>query len=272
MITLFVLALAGCGVEHKLESGREAIKQRDLPRAERIYRDVLHRQPDLPQALYGLGWTYHLAQQPQQARSFFERCVSVAPDSHLGYKGLGSVALAEDNLVIAEQRFREALQRAPGDIAVLNSLALMFLKSQRYDQALATYEQLLAAEPDNAGVLLGYAETLLRVGRADDALRAVDEGLAARDTNEQRLALLLQLRARLLIAMTAGRIDEERCAETATPVLAYLDEAQAALRRAAALEVENSGMSTVERLLFRRRHAVTRACPLSSLEADSSHR
>ncbi|MFO0004938.1 MAG: tetratricopeptide repeat protein, partial [bacterium] len=99
----------------------------DLATAEARWRAVLAAEPGSAEGLYGLGWTLHLAGKPDLAREAFQRLVDAHPDVHLGYKGLGSVAMAEGNGALARRRFEEALARAPGDPAVRHSLGLLAL-------------------------------------------------------------------------------------------------------------------------------------------------
>ena len=73
----FILALA-CGEGRRIEKADEALRAGELTTAESYYREVLDRDPDQVDALYGLGWIYHLGQDPDRAREYFMRCNRVA--------------------------------------------------------------------------------------------------------------------------------------------------------------------------------------------------
>lgn len=262
---LLALALAACGIQRDLDRGDEAIARRDLPRAEASFLHALEKDPDRVEALYGLGWTYLMAGQPDSARTWFERCQEVRPDSPLGYKGLGSVALAEENLVLAEQRFQEALARSPGDVAVENSLALVWMKGGHIERALTALEGLHDRHPENLSVAAGLAEALLRGDRREEALGVVDRALARSSGSEEEgpgRALLFHLRARILVGLTAGRVDPDRCPETLPPILTYLEQADAALADAEKTGFPVPELPSTRRLILRRRNVVTEACPL----------
>jgi Flp pilus assembly protein TadD len=258
---LALLAVASCGVEHQRARAKAALDELDLPRAERLYRDLLTRAPDDPVALYGLGWTYHLAGQEEQARATFERCLRVAPDAPDCVKGLGSVALATGNLEVARQRFERALQQAPGDRSIRNSLALLHLRAGRLDEALRQYEQLCQEDPAEPTWAIGRAEALLRSERTEDALAEVDRALALPETGSRAEILARTLRARILLAATAGRVDEARCDQTAPQVLAWLDEAEEDVGRARELDLGYSPPVGVLRQIHDRRRAARRLCP-----------
>ncbi len=260
-ITILSALLTACGTGWYLERGQVAIQSMDLVGAERSFRSALAREPDNPDALYGLGWTYHLAGFEAEARETFERCATVAPESALGFKGLGSVALAGGNLEVALQRFEQALDRAPGDPAILNSLALLHIRGERPEQALEIYERLLAEQPDQPNLAVGQAEALLRTGAIDRARVVVERALSLPKAGPRERMLLLVLRARILHDSTTGRIDGERCETSAPPLLAWLDEADVSLERAEAIGLEMDNLYGVRREVHLRRRLVLERCP-----------
>ncbi len=260
LLALSLLSV-GCSTGWYLGRGEDAVREMELVDAERAFRSALSREPDNPRALYGLGWTYHLAGHHDEARETFERCIQVAPQSELGFKGLGSVALAEGNLDIAQGRFDQALQLAPGDPSVLNSLALLHIRAERYEQALEIYGALRVEGQLLPEAAIGQAEASLRLGRLDEALAVVDEALAHGGGSARQATLLYSLRARILHAFTTGRLDDQRCDVTAAPLLAWLDEADASLDQAEALALPLDSLAGVRREIHLRRKLVQRTCP-----------
>ena len=259
-MSLPILLALACGVEGLLKRGEQAIAREDLVAAEVAFRKALAREPDSLEALYGLGWTYHLAERPEQAREAFERCLRQDPQSHLGHKGLGSTDMALGNLAAARRHFEEALARAPGDFAVRNSLALWHLKAGELEEALAAFRQLRLLEPDNLQPVQGEAEALLGLDRAQEAVRILDEALATPAASSLQLAPLHLLRARALVGVTAERLDPQDCEGTGPPLLAWLDEADAALDRAEAVGGVLPDLPAARRLVSRRRKAVLHVC------------
>ena len=260
-VALLALLLSGCGVDWYLSKGEQAVREMALVDAERAFRSALARDPDNVEALYGLGWTYHLAGHSDEARETFERCLQVAPESELGFKGLGSIALAEGNLEVAEARFDQALQHAPGDPSVLNSQALLHIRAGRYEQALEAYVALREGDPEQLELALGQAEALLRLERLDEALAVIDEALASDAATARQATLLHTLRARVLYATTTGRLDEDRCEQTAPPLLSWLAEADRSLEAAEANGLQLDTLYGVRREIHLRRKLVQRKCP-----------
>ena len=90
---LLLALLLSCGGEAPLESGRSALERGDLLAAERSFRKALDSDSQSVDALYGLGWVYHLTGSSSRARDYFMRCLRIDSNDYRGYKGLGSLAL-----------------------------------------------------------------------------------------------------------------------------------------------------------------------------------
>lgn len=259
-MTLLLLLLLACGPGGDITRGQRALDAGDLATAERAFRSAVDADPTSVDALYGLGWTWHLAGDGAAARGAFEKLVVLGPASPLGYKGLGSVALSEGNLPEARTRFGAALERSPGDLAILHSLALVELSAKDGPAALAALDALVAREPDRAEFHQARAEALLLLDRGDDAVDAATIAVAKGGT--LRVQVLARLtRARALLVASAHRVDPAACAETAPPVYAWMDEADRMLDEAVALQPSFAELVTARRAVSRRRGAVDDACP-----------
>lgn len=258
-MNLFILTFMAC-VQMNLWFGERALHSGNLVEAETRYRQALGREPGNAEALYGLGWTYHLAGESQSARTAFQTCVDLNPESPLGYKGLGSVAMAEGNSNLARKRFEEALSHAPGDPAIRQSLALLDLSLGQTEAALQAFTKLSEEFPDQSEYHQGRAESLLILEKFSDALTTSARAVETASTPRAR-AMALLIRARVLIAATSDRVDPAKCAETAPPVYAWLDEAERVLDEAEATGMEIPDLPETRRSVRRRRGAVDDTCP-----------
>lgn len=255
-----LLLLLACGIGADLDRGQAAIAAGDLAAAESAFRAALDRDPSNVDALYGMGWTWHLAGDADAARGAFQQIVAIAPASPLGHKGLGSVALAEGNLPEARTRFKAALDRSPDDLAILHSIALTELSAKDGPAALAAFDALLARAPERAEFHQARAESLLLLDRAEDALVAATRAVELGGT--RRIQVLARLtRARSLFALSAHRVDAADCAGTAPPVYAWLDEADRMLDEAIALQPGAPEIATARQAISRQRGGVEDTCP-----------
>ena len=256
-----MIALSGCGVQRDVDRGNAALEARDWSQSEAAFRRALDRDPAHLEALYGLGWAYHQAGQPVEAQVAFERCIDAHPTSHLGFKGLGSVALRQGNGLAAERWLKQALSLEPADIAVTNTLALTYSEMDRLDEALELFERLTESLKDHPEIGIGHAEALLRAKRLEDAQALLEDQLQQSMIASHEGVYRLTY-ARTLLQRTVRRLDEERCAETAPPVITWLDRALEEADRASSLVNEPERVALVRRTIARRRALVLEACPI----------
>jgi Flp pilus assembly protein TadD len=258
---LVAVGLRVTAVPRGLAAGQRALDAADLTGAEAAWRRVLATDPGSAEALYGLGWTLHLAGETDPAREAFQQCLEAHPESALGYKGLGSVAMAEGNAALARRRFEQALALAPEDVAIRHSLALLDLSTGRVDEAVAAFQALAAAEPTRAAFRQALGEALVRAGRPEEGLDAASEAIALSAGDPRMLALAQVTRARAILAATAGRVDPADCTGSATPVYTWLAEADRGLDAAEATAVPLPDLVSVRRSVRQRRGAIDDTCP-----------
>lgn len=140
-----------------------------------------------------------------EALSWFERAVAAAPESAGAWFGLGLVRRQRGELVEAEACLRRAAGRAGfPEARVLLGLTVEDLG--RPEEAVAAWDQALAARPDWLPARRNRARVLLALGRAEEA-RADLERIVAADPN------LWEERARLAAALDALGRRKEAAAE-----------------------------------------------------------
>ena len=95
----------------------------------------------------------------------------------------------------AERAYREAIARAPGEVALGLGVARTLISQDRLDEALATARALLAVQREDARVwaLIGWIE--IRRGQAPAAAAALDEAIRLAPTNSAALTLAASLAA-----------------------------------------------------------------------------
>ena len=255
------LWVAGRDPQRLAARGRRALDDHDLARAEELFRRAAAAAPDAVEPLEGLGWTYLLAGQRDAAQAAFDRCAQVAPQAAGCLRGQAASAQAGGDLARARTLLSQAAALSPDDPKVQSSLGLLELSQGEVEAAVPRFEALVARFPDSAEYRVGLVEGRLRQGRHEEALAEVDQALALPDPPLRTEALLHLLRARVLVALSAGRVDPARCEETAPPVLAWLQAAEAEVEIARATGVRLPTLVEVGRLVGRSRGLVEDACP-----------
>lgn len=252
------------GVAADVAEGQAEVAAGRPDRAEAAFRRALTADPDNEQAMYGIGWAWHLAGQEDQAREAFNLLKEVHPQSPLGDKGLGSVWMAQGNRKEARAAFERALALAGPNydtVPIENSIALLDLAGRDGEAALAAYDALAGKHPDQPEFAIGRAEALLLLGRNDEARAAAEAAVAQAPDDSVTLANALVTHARTLLTGSAERVDPRACATTAPPVYAWLEAADHDLDRAEAMAVPVPSILPVRRSIRERRGRVDDLCP-----------
>ncbi|RKY70226.1 MAG: hypothetical protein DRQ14_09330 [Candidatus Latescibacterota bacterium] len=176
-----------------LEEGREALRQGDYSRAVVLLDRAVDENPGLKEAyilaakahseigdwigaaeileraserfqdpaMYAqLGAVYLQAGDYERAIPALERAVRAYPfdpdyKKVLGtaYFNSGVVAYRKDDIELAEERFRRAVELLPGDVRPLHNLAALLLKEGKADSALIFVEEALKISPEEPNLL-----------------------------------------------------------------------------------------------------------------------
>jgi tetratricopeptide (TPR) repeat protein len=123
--------------------------------------------------------------------------IAIDPTYHHAYNALG-YSLADRNLRLpeAKQLIQKALEYAPGDPYISDSLGWVEFRLGNFDEALRVLQGAFAAKPD-AEIAAHLGEVLWQMGRREQALQTWREGTKLNSDNETLLKTLKRLRVTL---------------------------------------------------------------------------
>ncbi|HYP02896.1 MAG TPA: tetratricopeptide repeat protein [Pyrinomonadaceae bacterium] len=161
--------------------------------------------PDLVEANNLLGLAYDRRGHHQQAREFYERALSVAPQNARVINNLGHSFYLDDRYAEALARLKTAARLAPSDTQVANNLALVYGRLGKYDNVFKEFKR--------AGGEF-YARTrtaalLSAAGRDRDAIKHYE---AARKLDPASSEVLRQL---ITLYVRTGQREKAEAAERA---------------------------------------------------------
>lgn len=192
LAVLLGAACAGRAAVHpraaeELLRGFRYVSSADLERAEVAFAHALAFDPDLPEALNGLGIVARTREDLDAARRRFERAVHVDPDFAEGHANLGETLLAQGRVGAALQELDRALRIDPDLADARQNLARALLRrgldaaagrAEAWARARREYLHLLEAEPERAQAHhdLGYMDFVEgRFERAEVSYRRAAE-------------------------------------------------------------------------------------------------
>jgi len=176
--------------------------QKDWPAAVAGYRAALKLQP-APEVAIKLHRALNVGGKPADAKAFESEWTAAHPQDAIFLDYLGSLALMQQNLPLAEQRYQAVLKIQPDNPIAANNIAWLLNKAKR-PGALAYSEKANKVAPDQPAFMDTLAQIYADNGQMDKALEVQKRAVGlAPDLAAHRLHL-----ARYYVA--AGKKAEAR--------------------------------------------------------------
>jgi predicted O-linked N-acetylglucosamine transferase (SPINDLY family) len=223
-----------------------------LAEAEALYRQILAKRPNHPEALHYLGMIAYQAGKAEIAAELITRALSCRPDYLEAHNNLGVILDDLGRLEDAVKSYRRALELKPDFAEVLNNLGNALKDMGKAAEAAASYRRALSLKPgyaeahNNLGVILNeegkLAEAAASFHRAlkvkpDYAEAYYNEGVVLLAQNKQAKAVKSFRRA---LALKPDYFEAHYNLGNAFRNEGMLEEAGASYRRALALKPGNA--------------------------------
>src|SRR5580658_4208836 len=104
--------------------------------AEKIYRLVLEREPENPDALHLLGFAYLQAGSPSAAIEWISRAIAICPDVEAYHANLGAAMMSACRFDEAIDAHRRAIELNPDYVQAWHNLADALHKRGRNQEAI----------------------------------------------------------------------------------------------------------------------------------------
>ncbi len=167
-----------------------------LADAERIYREILRRQPDHVEALHLLGVLGHQAGHSAGGAEMIEKALALKPNHAEAHFNLGLIRRAQGQKDQARECFAYALKIEPRYAEAANNLGALLKEQGDLAGAQAALEAASKARPDFLPAWLNLATVALE--RADVA--TAQRALARAKTLAKEHPSVLALEANLMVA------------------------------------------------------------------------
>ena len=156
---------------------RRVHERGELDRAERLYADVLRRDPDHFDALHLLAMLNYQRRRLDAAAKLLRSALRIDGLRADAHADLGLVLLAMGRLEEALAGYDAAHAIAPDDPDALNGRGVALLRLARTAEALACFERALALAPRHVDALGNRGNALLALNRPQEAIASYDAGL-----------------------------------------------------------------------------------------------
>jgi tetratricopeptide (TPR) repeat protein len=174
----FGLLVALLFQESLLEQGRRYLEERDLPAAERVFRELVSQNPEDSRASYLLGVVLARQERNEEAIVALLRARARAPRENpaILYE-LGVACAKEKRWMEAEEALQLATELAPAEVSMRLQLGWVYYSSVQGEKAKAEFERVLdSSESAMAWLYLGLTE--IGLGEYEPAVRSLGRALA----------------------------------------------------------------------------------------------
>jgi tetratricopeptide (TPR) repeat protein len=159
-----------------------------------VLTEAVARFPDDVELLYEQAMAAEKIGKTREMEQLLRQVMTAKPDYHHAYNALG-YSLADRNVRLPEARqlINKALEFAPKDPFILDSLGWLEFRSGNFAQALLVLKQAYQARPD-AEIAAHLGEVLWVTNRKDEATALWKEASEANPDNETLLETMQRLK------------------------------------------------------------------------------
>ena len=169
------------------EIERAAVFERggEPEKAEKIYRQILRKDPDHVEAMRLLAVVATNHRRFRDAEVFLSRATSLAPDYARAWLDLSHVQSELEKHQDAVTSAAKVVELTPHITDAHISLANALGRAGEQSEAILSYEAALEIMPSHPGALSGLAHQLKTIGKQDDAIEVHRRNLAANPANTE---------------------------------------------------------------------------------------
>jgi predicted O-linked N-acetylglucosamine transferase (SPINDLY family) len=184
-------------LREQFRAAYELQRQDRLGDAERVYREILLRDPHCAAAWRGLGIVQHMSARHEDAIDSLKKAVALEPDS-VGFRSnlaalLGSVGRHEEAATLLER----TLEANPNFLEGWSNLAVACEKQSKYEQAAGACRECLRIRPEYAPAYAHLGRLLERQGKLVAAATSSDAALRLEPDRQDALRLSAHLHSEL---------------------------------------------------------------------------
>ena len=163
--------------QEAMQNALELHRAGALARAETIYRQVIDREPDNPDALHLLGVIAHQKGEYEAAEKYILRAITRDKEVAEFYLNLGNARRDQGEITVAIEDFKTALRLKPGLVEAHYNIANELLAPGNISEAIACYKNAIDLNPDLAEAHYNLGAAFEEQGEMDEAFTCYQEAI-----------------------------------------------------------------------------------------------
>ena len=149
--------------------------QKDLNRAEILYKDIILKDPRNYDAIRHLGILRQDLGDYEGAYENYLKCIKIRPDGYEALNNLGAVHIRNKNYQLALKCFKRAFEIKEDYVPTINNLASLYHKLNRPKEALEMSSKAMEIQPNNLITLNQHSKALILNNSIREAIELLEK-------------------------------------------------------------------------------------------------
>lgn len=155
-----------------------------LAEAEKIYRSIVQKQPDNPDALHFLGVLLHQTGQSDKAIANIKQALQINPAYLDACNNLGNIYKETGDMQQAAETYRRVIDMAPDHAGACNNLGVVLRNLEAYEESERVLLKAAELSPDNADVFQNLGNTYQEQDECRKAAEAYRQAIVLRPNHK----------------------------------------------------------------------------------------
>lgn len=151
--------------------------------AELLYRQILEKEPDHPDANNLMGVLANSVGKNDFAKLYLKKAIELMPNHSGCYVNMGNVYQSEKEYTKSMIWYKMAIELNAKNRTAYNNLGVAYLHTGQLEDALTVIEKAIAIAPDYADAHLNYGEVLKNMGNYNAAVNAFNKAIFLCENN-----------------------------------------------------------------------------------------
>ncbi len=190
--TLLLAPLACAQPADDSSAGRQALEQKEYPRAIEAFRKAIAADPNDYAAHFNLGFAYTMAGQDENAAAEYQKTLELHPGVYEAQVNLANSLFRLNRFSEASAAYRAALQLKPDTPAAESGLGRSLARQNNFAEAEPHYRKAAARDPSYKSYLLELASLEETAHHGEEAIAILREFPMDPAAQEHLGALLLE--------------------------------------------------------------------------------
>ena len=154
---------------HILDEAVIRLQNGQLIKAQKLYRELLGRNPENISAIYGIAWIANLKKDLASAEALFRQVIDLSPDHARAHYNLGTLLLKKGELAAAQNHFESAISNDSDFPEAFANIGFIRMQRGDLDEARHCFEKAAKLAPENLEVLVNLGQCLFHQRYYDSA-------------------------------------------------------------------------------------------------------